>query len=166
MKLKQLMMATLVTMALIGAAGAARAEGVRMFVRHEVADYAAWKKAYDSFRPVQKKNGVTYQAIYRSIDDPNDVTVLHDFASLEKAKAFAAPWRRGASRALPRSGSRRGAASSAPASGIPWRDPAGRAAGPRSHSAGLGTQRSDFAGAAAALGGDGAPGTASRVRNQ
>jgi hypothetical protein len=32
---------------------------------------------------------VTAQAVYRSIDDANDVTVTHDFTSAEKTKAFA-----------------------------------------------------------------------------
>jgi hypothetical protein len=48
------------------------------------------KKAYDAFAPTQKKLGVAYKAVYQSADDPNDVTVVHDFHSLEKAKAFAA----------------------------------------------------------------------------
>jgi hypothetical protein len=38
----------------------------------------------------RKKMGITAQAVYRSVDDPNDVTVTHDFASAEKANAFAA----------------------------------------------------------------------------
>jgi hypothetical protein len=32
-----------------GAAGVARAAEVTMFVRHEVADFAGWKKSYDAF---------------------------------------------------------------------------------------------------------------------
>jgi hypothetical protein len=32
---------------------------------------------------------MTGQAVYRSIDDGNDVTVTHDFTNAEKAKAFA-----------------------------------------------------------------------------
>lgn len=63
---------------------------VRMFVRHEVADYAAWRKSYDAFGATQKRLGVTAQAVYQSTDNPNDVTATHDFASVEKAKAFAA----------------------------------------------------------------------------
>jgi quinol monooxygenase YgiN len=70
--------------------GVSRAGDVRMFVRHEVADYGAWRKAFDAFAPTQKKAGVIYKAVYQSIDDPNDVTVIHEFRSLEKAKAFAA----------------------------------------------------------------------------
>lgn len=67
----------------------ADAAGVRMFVRHEVADYAKWRKEYDGFRATQRQMGVTAQAVYRSTDDPNDITVVHDFRSEQKAKAFA-----------------------------------------------------------------------------
>jgi ABC-type sugar transport system substrate-binding protein len=90
MKIRNFLMACVLSFAALGAAGVARAADVRLFVRHEVADYGSWKKAYDSFAPMQKKMGVTYQAVYQSTEDPNDVTVIHDFHSLAKAKAFAA----------------------------------------------------------------------------
>lgn len=90
MKIRILLIACLMGVAVLGAAGAARAADVRMFVRHDVADYGAWRKAYDAFAPTQKKLGVIYQAVYQSTENPNDVTVIHDFHSLEKAKAFAA----------------------------------------------------------------------------
>jgi hypothetical protein len=60
-----------------------------LFVRHEVNDYAAWRKVYNDFDKTRRKLGVTAQAVYRSTDNPNDVTVTHDFKSLDKAKAFA-----------------------------------------------------------------------------
>lgn len=59
-----------------------------LFVRHEVSDYAAWRKIYDGFSEVQKANGVKAQAVYRAIDNPNDITVTHEFATLEAAQAF------------------------------------------------------------------------------
>jgi ABC-type sugar transport system substrate-binding protein len=90
MKIRNLLIACLMGIAVLGAAGVARAGDVRMFVRHEVADYSAWRKAYNEFASTQKKNGVLYQAVYQSADDPNDATVIHDFHSLEKAKAIAA----------------------------------------------------------------------------
>ena len=62
---------------------------VRIYVRHDVTDYAAWRKAYDAFDAKRRKMGVTGQAVYRSVDDANDVTVTHDFTNAEKAKAFA-----------------------------------------------------------------------------
>jgi hypothetical protein len=59
-----------------------------VFVRHQVSDYTAWRKVYDSFAPLQKANGVVAESVYRSIDNPNEVTVIHDFATAEAAHAF------------------------------------------------------------------------------
>ena len=70
--------------------GPAAAADVRMYVRHEVADYSAWRKVYDGFDATRRKLGVTGQSVYRSVDNPNDVTVTHDFRSADKAKSFAA----------------------------------------------------------------------------
>ena len=89
MKFRNVLFACLMGITVLAAAGVASAADVRMFIRHEVADYGAWRKAYDAFAPTQKKLGVTYEAVYQSADNPNDVTVIHDFHSLEKAKAFA-----------------------------------------------------------------------------
>jgi hypothetical protein len=61
-----------------------------LFVRHEVGDYGTWRRIYDGFEPTQKALGVLDQAVYQSIDDPNDVTVRHEFATLEAAQAFGA----------------------------------------------------------------------------
>jgi hypothetical protein len=61
-----------------------------MFVRHQVADYAKWRQVYDDFKPTQKKLGVTAEAVYRADDNPNDVTVTHEFANLDTAQKFAA----------------------------------------------------------------------------
>lgn len=60
-----------------------------MFVRHTVADYAAWRRIFDDFAPTQKALGVTDKAVYQAADNENDITVTHEFATLEAAKAFA-----------------------------------------------------------------------------
>jgi hypothetical protein len=60
-----------------------------MFVRHQVADYAAWRRIYDELAPTQKALGVTAKAVYQAAGDPNDVTVTHEFATIEAAQAFA-----------------------------------------------------------------------------
>jgi hypothetical protein len=62
---------------------------VRLFVRHKVHDYAAWRKGYDNFEPTRIKMGAQGHAVYRDVDDGNDVTAWHDFDNLEAAKAFA-----------------------------------------------------------------------------
>jgi hypothetical protein len=62
---------------------------VTMFIRHKVADYSSWRRAYDDFGPMQKRLGVVQQAVYQAIDDPRDVTITHEFGSPESAQAFA-----------------------------------------------------------------------------
>jgi hypothetical protein len=60
---------------------------VTLFVRHTVADYAAWRRIFDGF--AHEALGVTDKAVYQAADNPNDITVTHEFATLEAAKAFA-----------------------------------------------------------------------------
>jgi len=61
---------------------------IRMFVRHPVRDYAAWRKAYDDFDKHRSSHGVAADAVFQSVDDPNDVTLFHDFATRQDAEAF------------------------------------------------------------------------------
>jgi hypothetical protein len=63
-------------------------EMTTLFVRHAVSDYSAWRKVYNTFSAIQKANGVTAEAVYQAVDNPNDVTVTHEFATLEAAQAF------------------------------------------------------------------------------
>lgn len=60
-----------------------------LFARHEVADYAAWRRIYDAFQPKARTLGVQADAVYQAQDNPNDITVTHDFASLAAAQAYA-----------------------------------------------------------------------------
>jgi quinol monooxygenase YgiN len=59
-----------------------------MFIRHTVSNYKTWRKVYDDFASVQKAKGVTAQAVYQAADNPNDITVTHEFATVEAAQAF------------------------------------------------------------------------------
>jgi hypothetical protein len=61
-----------------------------LFVHHTVADFGAWKQVYDGFQPTARGLGVTAGTVYVSADDPNDVTVIHEFATVDAAQAFAA----------------------------------------------------------------------------
>jgi quinol monooxygenase YgiN len=60
-----------------------------LFVRHKVADYANWKRAYDAFDATRKKHGVTSASVYRDADDSSTVIVTHTFKDTSTAKAFA-----------------------------------------------------------------------------
>jgi hypothetical protein len=88
--MRSILLVSVLAMGWMAVAYPAAAGGTRMFVRHDVTDYAAWRKTYDGFDATRRKLGVTAQAVYRSVDDPNNVTVTHDFKTVESAKAFAA----------------------------------------------------------------------------
>lgn len=61
-----------------------------LFVRHEVADFDTWMKAYDGFDAERTSMGVTGHGVYQAEGDPNDVTVYHHFETMDAAKAFMA----------------------------------------------------------------------------
>lgn len=61
-----------------------------LFVRHKVKDFGTWKSAYDDFDHDRQSMGVTGHGVYQADGDPNDVTVYHDFESMDAAKSFAA----------------------------------------------------------------------------
>ena len=58
------------------------------FTRHTVRDYREWREIYDSVVDMQRTGGVTDEAVYRSLDDPNTVLVMHRFRSPGDARAF------------------------------------------------------------------------------
>jgi len=62
---------------------------VRIYVRHNVKDYAKWRKMYDSFDQERVGMGVAAHEVYRSLARPNEITVSHDFETPDKAKTFA-----------------------------------------------------------------------------
>jgi hypothetical protein len=60
-----------------------------LIVRHNVADYAAWRKAYTEADAIRAKHGCTGERVLQSPSDPNDVVATHEFPSVAQAEAFA-----------------------------------------------------------------------------
>jgi hypothetical protein len=60
-----------------------------MFVRHQVKDYASWREIYDAAEALRLEHGVRASGVYRTVGNPNEVTVWHDFDSAKAANAFA-----------------------------------------------------------------------------
>ena len=50
-------------------------------IRHSVTDYGKWKSVYDTFLPTTA--GAKYARVNRSVEDPNTVTVVAGFDTLE-----------------------------------------------------------------------------------
>ncbi len=61
-----------------------------LIVKHPVADFDTWRGGYDNAQPVRDAHGVTAAAIHQDPTDASSVTVLHWFATLDDAQAFAA----------------------------------------------------------------------------
>ena len=61
-----------------------------LFVRHVVADYTQWRKVYDEFDARRRSMGVSSDGVYQLDGNPNDVTVYHEFNTMDAAKTFAA----------------------------------------------------------------------------
>jgi heme-degrading monooxygenase HmoA len=61
-----------------------------ILVRHKVADFSKWKPAYDAHLPARKEAGIKEVHVLRNVDDPNEVVVLSEADSLQKARDFAA----------------------------------------------------------------------------
>jgi uncharacterized protein (DUF1330 family) len=57
-------------------------------VLHRVADYDAWRRVYDSLADVQKAGGVIADSVHRMVGDRDNVLVLHEFGTVDEARAF------------------------------------------------------------------------------
>jgi antibiotic biosynthesis monooxygenase (ABM) superfamily enzyme len=60
-----------------------------MLVQHKVKDFAAWKKVFDSVKDLRTSNGETSAALYQQDGDPNSLTLVFGWDSLENAKKYA-----------------------------------------------------------------------------
>ena len=58
-----------------------------MHTRIQVKDYDAWKQMFDS-DPAGRKEAAKGHIISRSVDNPSDVFVRVEFASVDEAKSF------------------------------------------------------------------------------
>ncbi len=61
---------------------------VNVILTHEVQDYAQWRKAFDTGEQLRSQNGVSVEAVYTTVDNPNKVTVATAFPSVEAVQGF------------------------------------------------------------------------------
>lgn len=61
---------------------------VRLFVRHTIEDFNAWKAVYDEFEHARLDAGISNSAVYQDVDDAKVLTTADDFATIEDAEAF------------------------------------------------------------------------------
>jgi hypothetical protein len=61
----------------------------KLLVHHKVQDYSAWRKVFDEQDKTRREFGSTGNQVLKSASDPNDLTVIMDWPSIDAAKAFA-----------------------------------------------------------------------------
>lgn len=59
-----------------------------MMITGQVADFDTWKAGYDGGADLRAQAGVTAAKAYRSAENPNEITVFHEFANREAMEAF------------------------------------------------------------------------------
>jgi len=57
-------------------------------VTHPVQDFSVWRAAFDQFEQLRKEAGELTAVVLRDSDDPNVVSVLNTWTSVEAAKRF------------------------------------------------------------------------------
>ena len=60
-----------------------------ILIQHKVKDFAEWKKAFDSNAGLRTSSGELSALVFQDAGDPNRVTVLNKWKSLEIAQKFA-----------------------------------------------------------------------------
>jgi len=59
-----------------------------MLIRHQVANFEAWKKVYDDHAGARKAAGLKELHLWRNIENSSEVVVLFEAADMNKAKKF------------------------------------------------------------------------------
>jgi uncharacterized protein YciI len=59
-----------------------------VFEHATVNDFDQWYKVFVDFGPTLKAKGAVRSTLYRGIDNPNEVTVIHEFETRDAAQAL------------------------------------------------------------------------------
>lgn len=61
-----------------------------LLIRHEVKDFNTWKTGYDAHQSKRAEAGLTEKFLLRGADDDNEVVLLLEAQSLDRARVFSA----------------------------------------------------------------------------
>ncbi len=61
----------------------------KLYVHHKIQDYQQWRKVFDDLTSSRTQFGCTGHQVFRSPSDPNEITILTDWLSVDQAKAYA-----------------------------------------------------------------------------
>jgi quinol monooxygenase YgiN len=60
-----------------------------MLIQHKVKDFAEWKKVFDSAAGMRTAGGELSAQVFRDASDPNSITTVNKWNTLENARNFA-----------------------------------------------------------------------------
>lgn len=60
-----------------------------LFIRHQVADYSAWRAVYDSVADLRQQHSCSGAEVMTDPGNKNDIFVIHRFPTVQDAQAFA-----------------------------------------------------------------------------
>lgn len=83
-----LILAVVTATALFAFKPATVGEPVTVIVTHEVKDFDTWKKAFDADNALRLKMGMTTEAVFASVQKPNEVTIIFSNPSLESVNGL------------------------------------------------------------------------------
>jgi hypothetical protein len=63
---------------------------INILVRHQVNDYPAWKSVFDAALSWRQQHGERSYRIFHAVGNVNDLTLLFEWETLEKAHQFMA----------------------------------------------------------------------------
>jgi hypothetical protein len=55
---------------------------------HEVKNFTEWKKVFDAGEPLRQHSGVTINGVYRSVDNPNHITIIMESPDSRVVQGF------------------------------------------------------------------------------
>lgn len=62
---------------------------VYLYVRHQIQDYVVWRPAFDAHEDARRAAGATGRNhVFRSVNDPNDITIILEWDTAENAGRF------------------------------------------------------------------------------
>lgn len=59
-----------------------------ILIKHTVADYDQWRPHYDDHEAVRVAKGEQGSRVFQAVDDPNEVTIMFEWDTIENARAF------------------------------------------------------------------------------
>lgn len=60
----------------------------QLYVHHKVEDYPKWRKVFDDMEKTRRSMGETGFRVYHTASNPNEIVIITDWASADKARAY------------------------------------------------------------------------------